>query len=160
MNIHLAGSALERVTEVPDPLRGGPTAFLVIQPNHFLLFTSSFGQASLNRAVPPLQVRFYSLLIPFGVFATLPHQLAVYFLSLVVVFCSPQAGLNHSQRNTKSKIRCTRIQRQNEAYCCSNPTQSRSSTKMIVSFASLSGYRICLPDITRIQNGNTTGTKY
>ena len=43
MDIHLVGSALRRVTEVPDPFMSGSVALLAIQTNSLLLVTSPFG---------------------------------------------------------------------------------------------------------------------
>ncbi len=43
MDVAFAGSALRRITEVPDPFRGVPVALLAIRTNSLFLPTSPFG---------------------------------------------------------------------------------------------------------------------
>ncbi len=97
MDVPLAGSALRRVTEEPDPLRGGPVALLAIQTNSLLLSTSPLGQVSLTRAVLQLRLRFDSRLIPpWGVHHTSSSGFRL--LSGFGGVCFLLAGLHHITR--------------------------------------------------------------
>ncbi len=73
MDVPFAGSALRRVTEVPDP---SGVVLLRCWRSELTLFSSlhpPLGQASLTRAVLLLRLRFYSHLIPlWGVRYTSP----------------------------------------------------------------------------------------